>query len=157
MYYVTVSSLFVTLFFMSTLHVLSLDYLVGVYPLFLIFLTYIAVMLHDRYPIVVKMWRPAYRVFMCIRREWDCLSGFSSCLPCSGGLLSTLAEPSTSVLSWCPSFSSGDLGSSAGTHRIPGISLPNRADLPLRVFLAATATFIWYDLSSMVRVTVVVG
>ena len=56
---------------MSTLHVLALDYLVGVYPLFLIFLTYIAVTLHDRYPLVVKIWRPMYRVFMCIRQEWD--------------------------------------------------------------------------------------
>ena len=56
---------------MSTLHVLALDYLVGVYPLFLIFLTYIAVTLHDRYPLVVKIWRPVYRVFMCIRQEWD--------------------------------------------------------------------------------------
>ena len=56
---------------MSTLHVLTLDYLVGVYPLFLIFLTYIAVTLHDRYPLVVKIWRPVYRVFMCIRQEWD--------------------------------------------------------------------------------------
>lgn len=53
------------------LHVIALDYLVGLYPLFLIFLTYIAVTLHDRYPIVVMMWRPAYRVFMCIRREWN--------------------------------------------------------------------------------------
>ena len=34
---------------MTTLHVLALDYLVGVYPLFLIFLTYIAVKLHDHY------------------------------------------------------------------------------------------------------------
>jgi uncharacterized CHY-type Zn-finger protein len=56
---------------MTVLHVLSLDYLVGVYPLFLILLTYSAVTLHDRYPIVVKIWRPAYRVFMCIRREWN--------------------------------------------------------------------------------------
>ena len=56
---------------MFTLHVLALDYLVGVYPLFLIFLTYIAVTLHDRYPLVVKIWRPVYRVFMCIRQEWD--------------------------------------------------------------------------------------
>ena len=56
---------------MSTLHVLALDYLVGVYPLFLIILTYIAVTLHDRYPLVVKIWRPVYRVFMCIRQEWD--------------------------------------------------------------------------------------
>ena len=56
---------------MSILHVLALDYLVGVYPLFLIFLTYIAVTSHDRYPLVVKIWRPVYRVFMCIRQEWD--------------------------------------------------------------------------------------
>ena len=56
---------------MSTLHVLALDYLVGVYPIFLIFLTYIAVTLHDRYPLVVKIWRPVYRVFICIRQEWD--------------------------------------------------------------------------------------
>ena len=56
---------------MSILHVLALDYLVGVYPLFLIFLTYIAVTLHDRYPLVVKIWRPMYRVSMCIRQEWD--------------------------------------------------------------------------------------
>ena len=56
---------------MTILHVLSLDYLIGVYPLFLIVLTYIAVTLHDRYPIVVKIWRPAYRVLRCIRREWN--------------------------------------------------------------------------------------
>ena len=40
---------------MSTLHVLTLDYLVRVYPLFLIFLTYITVTFHDRYPLVVKI------------------------------------------------------------------------------------------------------
>ena len=56
---------------MSTLQVLALDYLVAVYSLFLIFLTYTAVLLHDRYSIVVKIWRPAYRVFSCIRREWN--------------------------------------------------------------------------------------
>ena len=56
---------------MDFIHVLVLDYLVGVYPLFLIFLTYIAVTLHDRYPLVVKMWRPVYRALMCIRQEWN--------------------------------------------------------------------------------------
>ena len=56
---------------MTTLQVLALDYLVAVYPLFLIFLTYTAVLLHDRYSIVVKIWRPAYRVFSFIRREWN--------------------------------------------------------------------------------------
>lgn len=56
---------------LNTLHVLALDYLIGVYPLLLILLTYIAVTLHDRYPIVVKAWKPAYKIFMCIRREWN--------------------------------------------------------------------------------------
>ena len=55
----------------TILHVLGLDYLTGVYPLFLIFVTHLAVKLHTRYPIVEKMWRPAYRVFTSIRREWD--------------------------------------------------------------------------------------
>ena len=56
---------------MSTLQVLALDYVVGIYPLVLIFLTYIAVTLHDRYPLIVKIWKPAYKCFICIRREWN--------------------------------------------------------------------------------------
>ena len=56
---------------MSIPQVLALEYLVGVYPLLLIFLTYVAVTLHDRYPLLVKIWKPAYRVFTCIRLEWD--------------------------------------------------------------------------------------
>ena len=56
---------------MSTLQVLALDYMVGVYPLLLILLTYSAVVLHDRYSLVVKIWKPAYRVLMCVRREWN--------------------------------------------------------------------------------------
>jgi hypothetical protein len=35
---------------METMHVLALDYLVGVYPLFLILLTYLAIVIHDRCP-----------------------------------------------------------------------------------------------------------
>ena len=56
---------------LNSLHVLALDYLIGVYPLLLILLTYIAVTLHDRYPIVVRAWKPVYRIFMCMRREWN--------------------------------------------------------------------------------------
>lgn len=56
---------------MTILHVLALDYLVGVYPLFLILITYIAVRLHDRYSLAEKMWRPAYSLLVRIRREWD--------------------------------------------------------------------------------------
>ena len=56
---------------MTTLQVLALDYLIGVYPLLLIALTYISVCLHDRYTLVVRLWQPMYRVFMCIRNEWN--------------------------------------------------------------------------------------
>lgn len=56
---------------MTTLQVLALDYAVGVYPLILITLTYIAVTLHDRYPLIIRIWRPVNRLLMCIRREWD--------------------------------------------------------------------------------------
>ena len=61
---------------MNILHVLALDYLIGVYPLFLIFLTYFAVLLHDRYPIVVKLWKPGYHFFKFLRREWDIYTWF---------------------------------------------------------------------------------
>ena len=56
---------------MSTLQALALDYLLGVYPLVLILLTYLAVWLHDRYSLVVRLWRPGYTLCMCIRRQWD--------------------------------------------------------------------------------------
>jgi hypothetical protein len=56
---------------MSTLHVLVLDYLIGIYPLLLIALTYFAVVLHDQYPIIVKLWSPAFKLLAYIRREWN--------------------------------------------------------------------------------------
>ena len=56
---------------MTTLHVLALDYLIGIYPLVLIAATYIAVMLHDRYPLVVRIWRPVNQLCRCIRQEWN--------------------------------------------------------------------------------------
>jgi len=56
---------------MTSVQVTALDYLIGVYPLLLIFLTYVAITLHDRYSIVVRAWKPAYRVFMKFRKEWD--------------------------------------------------------------------------------------
>ena len=50
---------------MTTIQVFSLEYLVGVYPLLLVAITYFLVKLHDRYSIVVSLWRPCYRVFSC--------------------------------------------------------------------------------------------
>ena len=56
---------------MTTLQVLALDYLVAVYPLVLIIITYVLVKLHNRYSVFVRMWRPFYWCFARIRREWD--------------------------------------------------------------------------------------
>ena len=54
---------------MNTLQANMLDYVVGVYPLCLIFLTYLAVILHDRYVIVARLWKPVSKLFALIRRE----------------------------------------------------------------------------------------
>ena len=56
---------------METLDMLMLDYLIGIYPLLLILLTYLAVSLHDRSSILVLLWTPFYKCFSCIRKEWD--------------------------------------------------------------------------------------
>ena len=56
---------------LNTMQVLALDYLIAVYPMLLVFLTYIAVTLHDRCPLIVTLWRPIQRVLICIRKEWN--------------------------------------------------------------------------------------
>lgn len=55
----------------TQLHVVCLDYLVGVYPLLLIFLTYHLVRLHDRYVVLSRLWKPCHRACSLLRRRWD--------------------------------------------------------------------------------------
>ena len=55
---------------LTSLQVLILDYAVAVYPLLLIFITYICVLLHDRYRVLVLLWSPFYQCLARIRREW---------------------------------------------------------------------------------------
>ena len=56
----------------STLQILSLDYLIAVYSLGLIVLTYILVTLHYYdYRLVVWIWRPFRKCFIRFRRKWD--------------------------------------------------------------------------------------
>ena len=55
---------------LTSLQVLILDYAVAVYPLLLIFITYMCVSLHDRYRMFVLLWSPFYRCLARIRREW---------------------------------------------------------------------------------------
>ena len=56
----------------TTLQVLSLDYIIAVYPLLLIILTYILVRLHyNNCRLVVWLWRPFVGCFARCRRQWD--------------------------------------------------------------------------------------
>ena len=56
---------------LSMLQVICLDYIVGVYPLVLIFITYCLVRLHDRYVVISKLWKPFFNMFSFLRREWN--------------------------------------------------------------------------------------
>ena len=56
---------------LTTHQVVALDYLIAVYPLLLILLTYLLVKLHDHYRLVVIIWRPFYWCIRCIQKEWN--------------------------------------------------------------------------------------
>ena len=56
---------------LSILQVISLDYIVAVYPMFLVILTFFAVLLHDRYAIIVFLWSPVEKMMKCIRKNWN--------------------------------------------------------------------------------------
>ena len=53
-------------------YLLALEYLVAFYPIFLIFITYLCIKLHDNnFRPVVWLWRPLHRHFVHLRRSWD--------------------------------------------------------------------------------------
>ena len=57
---------------LTALQTVSLEYLVAVYPLLLIKVTYILIELHDRdCRVLVLMWRPFHRCFTHFRRQWN--------------------------------------------------------------------------------------
>ena len=51
--------------------VLLLDYAVAVYPLLLIFITFICVKLHDNFAIVVLFWSPFHKCLVRFRKQWN--------------------------------------------------------------------------------------
>ncbi len=57
------------------IQVASLDYIIAVYPMIMLLLTYGIVNLHDRYSQVIWSCRPLYRYFRHIRKEWEILIG----------------------------------------------------------------------------------
>ena len=54
--------------------VLLLEYAIGIYPLFLILLTFILVKLHDNFAFVFSLWRPFHRCLAVFRRQWNICS-----------------------------------------------------------------------------------
>ena len=59
-------------FRISTLSVLSLEYILAYYPMLLIIITYVAVELYSRgFRIMIFLWRPFQRCSMYFRKEWN--------------------------------------------------------------------------------------
>ena len=57
---------------MSIFLVTSLDYIIGVYPLLLILITYFLVKIHDRYVVTSQIWRPLFKPFSLFKgRNWN--------------------------------------------------------------------------------------
>ena len=68
---------------MTALQVVSLEYLVAIYPLFLTALTYVLIELHDRdCRVLVLIWRPFHRCLTHFNRQWspkgDIIHAFAS-------------------------------------------------------------------------------
>ena len=56
---------------MSMLQALALDYVIAVFPLLLIAVTYLLVELHDKFRLFVWLWRPFHWCFVHFRRRWN--------------------------------------------------------------------------------------
>ena len=56
---------------LSYQQILLLEYVIAIYPLFLILLTFILVKLHDNFAFVVWLWKPFHRCLAVIRRQWN--------------------------------------------------------------------------------------
>ena len=62
----------------QTLHILALDYLIAVYPLLLIALSYLLVLLYDcNIRIIVWLWKPFVPLFIRFRRVWNIKSSLA--------------------------------------------------------------------------------
>ena len=55
---------------MSTIQIMSLDYAIAVYPLILVFVTYLLIKLHERFETVQLLWRPAAWLFTRVSKQW---------------------------------------------------------------------------------------
>ena len=109
----------------NTLHVLALDYLVAVYPLLLIALSYLLVLLYDRnVRLIVCLWKPFLPLFIKFHRQWNVRNSlvevFATFL-----LLSYVKILSVSVDLLVPVLLYDQHG-----HTLPQLYLFNQGDLP---------------------------
>ena len=57
---------------LKPIHIALLGYVTVFYPLFLIFLTWVCVKLHDHnVRVIVWLWRPFHKCFVRLRKRWD--------------------------------------------------------------------------------------
>ncbi len=56
---------------LNAMHIIALEYILAIYPMVLIILTYLTVCLHDRYSLVVSLCRPVHKILACVRKEWS--------------------------------------------------------------------------------------
>ena len=108
----------------NTLQVIALDYIIAVYPLLLIILSYLLVTLYDRnVKIIVWLWKPFVPLFIRFRRQWNIRSSlvdaFATFL-----LLSYVKILSVSVDLLTPVLVYDQNG-----HRLPQLYLFNQGDV----------------------------
>ena len=108
----------------NTLQVIALDYIIAVYPLLLIVLSYLLVTLYDRnVKIIVWLWKPFVPLFIRFRRQWNIRSSlvdaFATFL-----LLSYVKILSVSVDLLMPVLVYDQNG-----HRLPQLYLFNQGDV----------------------------
>ena len=60
--------------------VLMLDYVIALYPLLIIFVTYILVKLHDSHQLVMWLWRPFHKCLFHFRKQWNIHSSLVNAL-----------------------------------------------------------------------------
>ena len=81
---------------MNTLNTLALEYVIAIYPLFLMVVIYFSVEMYDRgVTVVVCVWRPFHRCFGCFKGRWNprgsVIGGFATFLLLSYSKLLTVS------------------------------------------------------------------
>ena len=57
---------------LKSIHITFLRFIIAFYPLFMIFITWLLVKLHDRnISLIVCLWKPFHKCFVRIRKRWD--------------------------------------------------------------------------------------